>query len=68
MLVQAGSDTTAIFLQNLILLLTAYPDVMRRAQEEIDTVVGPERMPRIDDYERLPYLRAVICEARTMFY
>ena len=39
-----------------------YPDVMRKVQAELDTVVGLERMPEYSDEESLPYIRAVINE------
>lgn len=39
-----------------------YPDVMRKAQAELDKVVGPERVPGFEDRDRLPYLKALINE------
>lgn len=39
-----------------------HPRVMKKAQEEIDAVIGPHRMPGFDDYDSLPYLQAVIKE------
>lgn len=35
---------------------------MRKAQAELDTVVGMDRLPGYEDRERLPYLKAVINE------
>ena len=35
---------------------------MRKAQTELDEVVGPDRLPVFEDRERLPYLRALINE------
>ncbi|KAJ7657270.1 cytochrome P450 [Mycena polygramma] len=61
-LLEAGSDTTATYLQTLILLLVAHPEVQKKAQEEIDRVVGQHRMPSLDDLEGLPYVRAIILE------
>lgn len=34
-----------------------YPDVMRKAQAEIDSVVGRDRLPTFEDRARLPYVR-----------
>ncbi|KAJ7621451.1 cytochrome P450 [Roridomyces roridus] len=48
-LIEGGSDTTSSFLQTLILALTAYPEAQKKAQEEIDRVVGSDRMPTLDD-------------------
>ena len=39
-----------------------YPDVMRKAQAELDNVIGSDRLPSFDDRESLPYLNAVINE------
>ncbi|CAL1706624.1 unnamed protein product [Somion occarium] len=61
-LLQAGIDTTAFFLQNFILCMLIYPHVMKRAQEEIDKVIGHDRSPEFADFEDLPYLKAVVNE------
>ena len=39
-----------------------YPEAQKRAQAELDSVVGLENLPRISDRERLPYINAVIKE------
>ena len=39
-----------------------YPDVYRKAQEEIDRVIGNERLPDLTDRGSLPYLEAVVME------
>ena len=39
-----------------------YPEVMRRAQEELDTVVGRGRIPSFADADNLPYIRAIVRE------
>ena len=39
-----------------------FPDVQRKAQEEIDRVIGPSRLPTIEDKDKLPYVNAVIFE------
>lgn len=44
------------------LAMLLYPDVYRKAQEEMDRVVGPSKLPDLDDRENLPYLNAVIKE------
>ena len=42
--------------------MMAYPDVQRRAQQQLDHVVGPDRLPRNDDRESLPYIDALVRE------
>ena len=39
-----------------------FPDCARRAQAELDSVVGRSRMPTFDDESSLPYLQALIKE------
>jgi cytochrome P450 len=39
------------------------PDVQRRAQEEIDRVVGRDRLPDFGDRDRLPYINAMVKES-----
>jgi len=61
-LLEGGSDTTSSFLLSLILALIAFPDVQRKAHEELDRVVGRDRVPSLEDYENLPYIDAIIKE------
>lgn len=42
--------------------MSLFPDVQRKAQDEVDRVVGPNRLPVFDDYENLVYIKAVILE------
>ncbi|KAH7884307.1 cytochrome P450 [Phlebopus sp. FC_14] len=58
----AATDTTASTLQVFILAMTIYPDVQKRAQREIESVVGTDRLPNFDDRPRLPYVEAVLRE------
>ena len=44
------------------LAMEAFPEVQRRAQAELDAVVGRARLPTFADAPRLPYVRAVIRE------
>jgi cytochrome P450 len=61
-LLSAGSETTATALKWFFKACTKYPDFIRSAQEEIDRVVGRERMPDWADRDKMPYLNAVIKE------
>ena len=61
-LIEGGADTTSAFLQTLVLALVNFPDVQVRAQEELDSVIGDEHSPQLDDIERLPYIQAIIKE------
>lgn len=63
-LMGAGSGTTSSFFHSIFLMLAAFPDAQRKAQEEMDRVVGSDRMPTPDDWKELPYAQAFIKEAR----
>ncbi|KAK7687260.1 hypothetical protein QCA50_009765 [Cerrena zonata] len=58
----AAADTTTGAAQSFFIAMSLYPDVQRKAQEELDRVVGPERLPDFDDYDNLIYIRAVALE------
>ncbi|KAA1476342.1 cytochrome P450 [Dentipellis sp. KUC8613] len=58
----AGSDTTVSVLSTAILALLLHPSVVRRAQQEIDDVVGRDRLPDFRDRPVLPYVGAVARE------
>jgi cytochrome P450 len=45
-----------------MLAMIAFPEVQRRAQAEIDAVVGRDRIPTFVDAPRLPYVQAIIRE------
>jgi cytochrome P450 len=58
----AAVETTSSTLQVFILACLAHPDWIPKAQKELDTVVGGERLPDFKDMENLPYITAVIEE------
>lgn len=43
--------------------MAKYPEVEKKAQAEIDRVIGKDRLPEIADRESLPYVWAVLQEA-----
>ncbi|KAK1235556.1 hypothetical protein PQX77_001209 [Marasmius sp. AFHP31] len=61
-LLEGGSDTTSSFLHSVVLAMIAFPETQKKAQAELDRVVGPHRLPTLDDLPELPYLRALIQE------
>ncbi|RPD61610.1 cytochrome P450 [Lentinus tigrinus ALCF2SS1-6] len=60
---EAGSDTTLSTLQSVFLAMALYPNVLKHAHDELDTVVGPTRLPDFSDKDSLPYINAIIREA-----
>ncbi|PVH97443.1 cytochrome P450 [Periconia macrospinosa] len=61
-LLQAGSETTAAILFGLVQAITIFPDVAKAAQAELDCVCG-DRMPDLNDFPNLPYIRACAKES-----
>ncbi|OSX62590.1 hypothetical protein POSPLADRAFT_1142232 [Postia placenta MAD-698-R-SB12] len=57
-----GLDTNISTILSFILAMLRFPDVQRKAQVEIDAVVGSERLPEISDRPSLPYIRSVVTE------
>ena len=39
-----------------------HPEVLEKAQEELDRVVGHDRLPDFDDRPSLPYIECIINE------
>ncbi|KJK68048.1 Cytochrome P450 [Aspergillus parasiticus SU-1] len=60
-LYEAGTDSTAIVLEVFVMACVLHPDVVRRAHEELDSVVGM-RMPTFEDLPNLPYIKAIVSE------
>ena len=39
-----------------------YPEVQKKAQEELNAVLGRDRMPTFDDKPDLPYIQCIVME------
>ncbi|CRG92454.1 Cytochrome P450 2F2 [Talaromyces islandicus] len=61
-LVEGGSDSVGSMMLAFIQAMLAFPDVQKRAQEELDAVVGESRMPTWADYAQLPYVAMIVKE------
>ena len=48
-------------MNSMILAMVAYPEVVLKAQKELDAVVG-DRMPQFEHMPDLPYIRAMVKE------
>ena len=42
--------------------MAMYPEVQKKAQEELDLVLGPGLLPTLKDRPRLPYMEALLLE------
>ncbi|KAK3578378.1 hypothetical protein CHS0354_025472 [Potamilus streckersoni] len=58
----AGSETTATCIRWILLHFLHFPEIQKKCFEEIDQVVGRERLPQLIDKEHLSYLEATILE------
>lgn len=58
----AGSETTSSTMEWAMAELLRKPDSMKKAKEEINRVIGPQRKVEESDIDNLPYLQAVIKE------
>ncbi|KAG9000126.1 hypothetical protein FRB93_012890 [Tulasnella sp. JGI-2019a] len=61
-MLNAGSATTTSYLHFLVLLLVEHPEVQEKAHAELDRVIGPGRLPTLEDMANLPYICAIIQE------
>ncbi|KAK6382768.1 hypothetical protein LTS17_003437 [Exophiala oligosperma] len=61
-LLEAGSDTTSSTLYAFVQAMLLFPEAQRKAQEEIDRVIGNHQMPTMDHASGLPYIRSCIKE------
>lgn len=41
-------------------MMTLFPEVQKKAQEELDRVIGPDRLPEFKDRDQLPYINALV--------
>ncbi|KAF9236886.1 cytochrome P450 [Melanogaster broomeanus] len=63
----AGAETSASTMHTFFLVLVQNPEVQKRAQAEIDDVVGMDRLPNFDDRPSLPYVEATLRETMRMY-
>ncbi|KAH9986740.1 cytochrome P450 [Russula compacta] len=58
----AGADTTTSAVMSFVAAMLIYPDIQKKAQNELDSVTRRERLPTFDDRPRLPFIDAVCKE------
>ncbi|KAF5325396.1 hypothetical protein D9619_009676 [Psilocybe cf. subviscida] len=58
----AGADTTISAIQSFFLAMAKYPEAQRKAQAELDAVIGSHRLPEFSDRLSLPYINALVKE------
>ncbi len=65
-LYSAAASTTASLAMSWALLMVLHPEWLAKMQEELDRVVGADRLPEFDDLPNLPTVRAVVKEVARM--
>ncbi|RDA91425.1 hypothetical protein CP533_6264 [Ophiocordyceps camponoti-saundersi (nom. inval.)] len=58
----AGADTIVGTLASFVLASILFPEAQAKAQEELDRVVGTNRLPIMKDRDNLPYVDALVKE------
>ncbi|KAH8114932.1 cytochrome P450 [Phellopilus nigrolimitatus] len=53
---------TEVTILSFILMMARHPNAVKRAQEDIDKVIGDERLPTIEDRSGLPYIDCILKE------
>ena len=61
-LMEGGSDTSSSLIIAIVQAMIRYPHVQRKAQAELDRVVGDSRSPTWSDWTQLPYINAIVKE------
>lgn len=63
----AGFETTRSTLEAFVRAMLMFPEVQRKAQQEIDSVVGTDRLPSFRDQPNLPYTAHIVTETLRWF-
>lgn len=58
-----GADTVESTIMTFFAAMVMYPEVQKKAQMEIDSVVGKGRLPTFEDREKLPYSNGIVKES-----
>lgn len=66
-MVLAGTDTSAVTIEWAMSLLLNNPDVLRKARDEIDTILGHDYLVEESDLSKLPFLQNIISETLRLF-
>ncbi|KAF5355945.1 hypothetical protein D9756_004267 [Leucocoprinus leucothites] len=64
----AGADTSTSLLNSFIMTMALNIDVQRKAQNQLDMVLEPQRLPSFADRGSLPYISALYLELLRLYY
>ena len=57
-----NSSKSSATLLNFVLHMIEHPEVQSKAHEELDRIIGRNRLPEIEDRKDLPYIDAIVKE------
>ncbi|GLJ19658.1 hypothetical protein SUGI_0356070 [Cryptomeria japonica] len=63
----AGAETTAVTIEWALSALMQHPDVLCKAQQELDMHVGRDRLMEESDVHKLKYLQAIVKETLRLY-
>ncbi|CAI9108487.1 OLC1v1008085C1 [Oldenlandia corymbosa var. corymbosa] len=66
-LLASGTDTSRVTMEWALSLMLNHPTTLKKAQEEIDNVIGNDRLLDESDVVNLPYLRCIVNETLRMY-
>ncbi|XP_022768843.1 cytochrome P450 CYP82D47-like [Durio zibethinus] len=66
-IILGGTDTTTVTITWAISLLLNHRDILKKAQHELDTYVGKDRLVQESDIKNLVYLQAVVEETMRLY-
>jgi cytochrome P450 len=49
-------------MKSFFVAMIIWPDIQKKAQDELDSVIGRDRLPTFEDRPRLPFVDAVYKE------
>ncbi|GLJ12967.1 hypothetical protein SUGI_0201690 [Cryptomeria japonica] len=66
-MINAGTDTSSVTIEWALAALLQHPDVLRKAQEELDTQIGRDRLVEESDLDKLSFLQAIVKETFRLY-
>ncbi|KAH9300133.1 hypothetical protein KI387_011716, partial [Taxus chinensis] len=66
-IINAATDTTAVTMEWALAALLQHPHILNKAQQELDTHIGRERVMEEADVRELKYLQAIVKETLRLY-